>query len=270
MKKENKEPAGNANREETDRRIRQVLEKQADQVQINSIGFQKMNRLVSQRIEEKPNMKKWNVRKVVVMAAAICVVGSITAVAAGKITQTIGSSSHNEAVYDYGQLADMETKLGFTAKAPEKFSNGYAFKSAVPTHEEGRDKDGNTVKKAVNLDLEYAKEGMNPVFISAAGTKMYDEEEAPDQTFSHGAITLNYSCDNYLFLPPDATPSAEDQAKADAGELYISYGSQAEERQQYKSVLWEDEGILYIISSFDTDMSPEEFCQMAGEMIDMK
>lgn len=260
----------NTAHEETDRQIRQALEALADQVQITPAGFQNLCRSVDQRIEEKPKMKKWNVRRVVVAVAAICVLGSITAVAAGKITQTIGSSSHNEEINDYGQLPDMERQLGFTAKAPENFTNGYAFESAVPNHEEGQDADGNTVKQAVNLSLSYQKEGMNPIFISAADTKMYEEEETPDQTFSHGSVTLGYSCDDYLFLPPDAKPSKEDQAKADAGKLYISYGSDAEERRQYKSVLWEDQGISYILSSFDNTMSPEEFCQMAGEMIDMK
>ena len=255
---------------EIDRRIEQALESQADQVQITSAGFQRMSRSVSQRIEEKPKMNKWNVKKIVVMAAAICLVGSITAIAGGKITQTIGSSSHDEEIYDYGKLPDMEKQLGFTAKAPEKFTNGYTFECALPNHEEGRDDEGNTIKQAVNLGLNYQKEGMNPVFMSASGTKMYDEEEAPDQTFTHGSISLGYSCDNYLFLPPDAAPSEEDQAKADAGELYISYGSDKEERRQYQSVSWEDQGISYLLSSFDNNMSPEDFCQMAGEVIDTK
>ena len=63
-------------------------------------------------------MRKWSPRKIMVMAAAVCVIGSMTAVAAGKVTQISSHSSHaNDFTYD--KLGEMEAKLGFTTKAPE-------------------------------------------------------------------------------------------------------------------------------------------------------
>ena len=71
-------------------------------------------------------MRKWSPRKIMVMAAAVCVIGSMTAVAAGKVTQISSHSSHaNDFTYD--KLGEMEAKLGFTTKAPETFSSGFCF-----------------------------------------------------------------------------------------------------------------------------------------------
>ena len=52
-------------------------------------------------------MRKWSARKIVTVAAAVCVLGTITAVAAGKITQTSSHSYHtNDFTYD--KLEEME------------------------------------------------------------------------------------------------------------------------------------------------------------------
>ena len=86
-------------------------------------------------------MRKWSAKKIVVVAAAVCVFGTITAVAAGKIVGIASHSSWNDAVYQYSQVADVEQEIGFEAKVPETFTNGYGFSSALPGGQESRDAD---------------------------------------------------------------------------------------------------------------------------------
>ena len=168
-------------------------------------------------------MRKWNMKRVFVVAAAVCVLGTITAVAAGKVVYTSGGGSHLDD-FTYDKLGEMETKLGYTTNAPEVFSNGYR----------------------------------------------YDEEGQPDQTFDHNGITLNYTRDQYRFVPPDYQVSDEEKAKEAAGELYISYGSDTVTDQVAQSMLWKDGEKVYIITAMDNPMTAQDMARMAGELIDNK
>ena len=77
-----------------------------------------------------------------------------------------------------------------------------------------------------------------------------------------------YRADQYLFVPPDYQVSEEEQARADAGELFVSYGTDQVENQVIKGVTWTDGGISYSMITFDSSLTPEEMVQMAGEVID--
>lgn len=50
----------------------------------------------------------------------------------------------------------------------------------------------------------------------------------------------------------------------------IAYGSDKITDQTLQSLSWEDNGHLYTLFGFDTGLSPEDFYQMAGEIIDGK
>ncbi len=80
--------------------------------------YREMRRSVHRKIEEESGMKKWNMKRVFVVAAAICVLGTITAVAAGKVAYTSGGGSHLDD-FTYDKLGEMETKLGYTTNAPK-------------------------------------------------------------------------------------------------------------------------------------------------------
>ena len=53
-----------------------------------------------------------------------------------------------------------------------------------------------------------------------------------------------------------------------AGELVISYGTDRVIDQTAQTLTWEDNGQFYTLLGFDVEMTPEEFYQMAGEIID--
>ena len=230
--------------------ISHALMKQAGSLQVTFADEERMRCSVHRKIEEESGMKKWNMKRVFVVAAAICVLGTITAVAAGKVAYTSGGGSHLDD-FTYDKLGEMETKLGYTTNAPEVFSNGYRFDMGMPTHQDAMDQDGNVIKSAESFSLHYKK-------------------GQPDQVFEHNGITLNYTRDQYRFVPPDYQASDEEKAKEAAGELYISYGSDTVKDQVAQSMLWKDGEKVYIITAMDNPMTAQDMARMAGELIDNK
>ncbi|MFQ9705223.1 MAG: hypothetical protein ACLR0U_32165 [Enterocloster clostridioformis] len=65
---------------------------------------------------------------------------------------------------------------------------------------------------------------------------------------------------------PDYQVSDEEKAKK-AGELYISYGSDIQDKVA-QSILWKDGEKVYIITAMDNPMTARDMAQMAGELID--
>lgn len=256
--------------EETDERIRQALTRRAEAVQATPEDSRRMIRAVHQKIEEDNRMKKWSAKKIVIVAAAVCMFGTITAVAAGKIAGISGSSDWNDAVYQYSQVADVEKKIGFEAKIPETFANGYGFSSALPGTQASRDAQGNVVESVNDMSVGYKKSGMADITLIVAPARLSDIPPSGDSTFAHGDVTLYYTLTENLFVPPDYQVSEEEQALADAGKLNIGYGSAQVERTKSNMIYWEDGGACYTIISFDNTMTAEEFAGMAGEIIDLK
>lgn len=252
---------------ELEEQIRQTLLRRSESLQVTSGDTERMKRSVHMKIEEASVMRRWNVKKIVVVAAAVCVLGSITAVAAGKITQVTSQSSPLDE-FPYSQLGKEEKKLGLRTKAPEAFSNGYRFDTGVPVARSGKDQDGNVMEKGEDLALTYKKDGQPDVdlYVQNAGT--YEEERKPAEVLDHNGITLGYNSDEYLFVPEDYQVSAAEQAKEDAGKLFISYGTDQVEHKVIQSVSWKDNGLSYNIQTFDNSMSAEDMAQMAGEVID--
>lgn len=141
---------------ELEEQIGRALCSRAESIQVTSADTERMRRSVHRKIEEESGMKKWNMKRVFVVAAAICVLGAITAVAAGKVAYTSGGGSHLDD-FTYDKLGEMETKLGYTTNAPEVFSNGYRFDMGMPTHQDAMDQDGNVIKSAESFSLHYKK-----------------------------------------------------------------------------------------------------------------
>lgn len=96
--------------------------------------------------------------------------------------------------------------------------------------------------------------------IPNASTPNQKEEE-------YNGILLGATEDQYLFLPPDVTPSEEDLKLQDEGKLYISYGSSQEERKVFRNVSWTKDGLQYLLYTYE-DKSLDEMINMAKAYID--
>ena len=211
---------------------------------------------------------KWNWKKAVTVAAAVCVLGSITAVASGRIVSVTSHSYHDEEVTDYKEMEKLAEEQGIPLKAPEAFANGYQFASAVPVYGAGEDESGNTVGQWESLSLTYRKESGPDLFLDADKTQLQEFGEA-DQTFEYEGITMSYAKEHYRMVPPDYQVTEEEQDLIESGGLVISYGTDTVQDQEYQILCWEDGGVSYSLSAFDSGMTAQEMAQMAQEMIEM-
>lgn len=268
--RESKDSGNGARESASDLKIMDALNCEAKGLPVSSWHVENMKRSVHSRIQEGNRMKHYNIKKIIVVTAAVCALGSITAVAAGRIAGVASHSYWSDAFYDFAQVDKMEQELGYIVKAPENFSNGFSFSSGLPKHEEARDESGNVLKKSEGVSINYKKNGMADMTLDIEKADFASSTAQPDQMFSHNGISLNYTQDNYRFVPPNYQVSDEEQAAIDEGKLHVSYGSDKVENRVVQNICWEDEGTAYTFIAFDSTLTSEDFYKMACEVIDAK
>ena len=134
-----------------EKNLKETLNKKSEEIG-GSLADQRIRTRVFEAIEEEKNMKHRNWKKTAVAAAAICILGTMTAVAVGRPAFILSGSSRNEIVRDYGQAVQMQEGYDGRVKSVEGFSNGYTFKEAVPKHEETQDEGKNRLDQGVSMD----------------------------------------------------------------------------------------------------------------------
>jgi len=248
-----------------EKRIRETLEKKSEEACVDTLTTQRIQAKVYGAIEEERNMKNRNWKKIIVAAAAICVLGSITAVAVVRPKYTSSHSNVNEVVRDYDKAAAMQKEFDKSAKFVEKFSNGYEFKEAVPKYDASHDENHNVLETGKSMAFTYAKKGVPDVTLDSSRIT-YPSENADQILALEDGTELKYHRTEHLFLPPDGKPSEEDLKLEAEGKLNIAYGSSEVERKVTVSVTWTQDGVTYCLLSFNENMSADEILQMAKEV----
>lgn len=249
-----------------EREIKAGLEQAAGQVLFTK--QQEMQNL--EQIHQKLNRRRsfsmmGKGKKILIAAAAITVLGVTTAIGAGRVVGYFSSSSNLDSHYPNAEdIKDAEELLGIIPKAPEQFSNGLSYQNGAHHTVEGRDESGTTVTTFAQVDVDYG----NQVTLSIHKIIPTDEYTGePVQTLVVDGIEVRAYLDNYLFLPPDAQPSEADLALEAEGKLAISYGTDSEERNTFGNVIWEEDGLQYMISTFNDGYDSGTLLQMAKEVI---
>ena len=255
-----------------DQELKHYFESAADSVKLDKDAEERILAGAHRQIQErKKNMGIIKKKKAVIIAAAaaVAMLGTITAVGAGTIeglftsvnTQNVDYSSEEE-------IKGAKSVLGAVPKAPDEFSNGLKLEAGYLRPVNGMDASGTVVGSYPSLFVSYGME--ISLFIEKIPDSMKQDAKSPDETAEYNGIALELTADNYLFLPPDAQPSAEDQELEQAGELYISYGTDKEEKKTFEVVSWEEDGLSYMISDFSGEYGFEDLLQMAKEVIDVE
>lgn len=215
---------------------------------LNQIHGQ-IDHLEERRIAMRPSKKQLTV----LIAAAFMAIGSISAIAAGKISYFRSSTSLNESLHT---AADTEQEaariLGVAVDIPEKLSDTLVFQQSNNTDVEALDADGAVMGTYPEISAMY---GDGEVTFSISKKNQWDAQadDSPcDVQETYQDVEIRGSSDLYLFLPPDAKPSEEDARLEAAGELFIGYGSSEEQRQVCHYVSWEQNGLCYSLLNFDT------------------
>lgn len=226
-------------------------------------------RLAWQEKKEAISMKKSGMKKTVVAAALACALTGTVCMAAEKFSgYYIGSSTPFTEVTDYAGIEKLEKKTSIDVNAPERFENGFAFDSANVSEIAEADAQGNVVGDSFQEIMITYKNGDESVDYSVSEKeKEYTEEElARMQDMEADGVTYHFSQSDYLFIPAGYEPTAEEKQAQEAGELFISEGSDEREEKVYKSISWNADGQGHMLFGADLDMSAEELLEMAKQV----
>ncbi len=244
------------------------------QAEVSSAEFTKeaedriLDRIHCQISERRIVMRLSKKKTGVILAAAMIVLGAATAIGAGRIAYTSGGTNLNEGIRSISQLTgEAKKQLGQAPKLAESFSDGSAFQVGYVTEVDAWDEMGNRVGTYPEVQVNYSGNKDLMLSISKPIGGEYSSSGDYDRTENYEGIVLKGKADNYLFLPPDEEPSEADKSLEQAGKLMISYGSQTEERQCFKSVSWTEDGLLYLLHTFE-DVDMGQMMAMAKEVID--
>ncbi|MCI8335927.1 MAG: hypothetical protein HFI72_01990 [Peptococcaceae bacterium] len=90
-------------------------------------------------------------------------------------------------------------------------------------------------------------------------------------TLANGeSIDYHYAKDHYKFVPVNYEVTPEDQAAMDAGELFISYGSDAVEDCYMTNLTWVKDGMKYNLCGQDLALDQDGMVKMAEEVMSQK
>ncbi len=225
---------------------------------------------IHKKLKKRSNFMKFRKNKLAAAFTAmvvITVLGTVTAVAAGKITGLVSGSDKN--VNSITELRELsKTQMKVSPKIPDNFTNGMAFVKGAITQVKGVDENNNQV---ITYTEAYAEYGENPQVTLASHVHQDEisEGDQPGQKEVYQGVELNSVETQYVFLPEGQEPSEEDKKLQEEGKLMISYGSDQEERKLFKSVIWSENGIDYLLFTYE-NVELNSLTAMAKEVIDTK
>lgn len=251
--------------------INQTLHDRAEAVSMSEAGKDRIYQAISDSSKEDYRMKINGKRKLAAAVAVMCLLGSMAALGAGRITGY--RTGHNADEPEFASYADMNKapeKAGFPVKAVEQFDNGFTFEKAFLLNVDAYEEGGQVVDTFPQVSVQYEKDGLSVVLDIEKQRPEYEESTTGNPVdISYGDLTLTYREDHYKFVPPDYELTEEDQKAIDSGELYVSYGSSQVEYKDFHFLEWQEQEVSYLLMSYgDGALGQEELTQMAQQVID--
>lgn len=261
----------NRDRKEMDKRIGRVLQESIREIPWSEQQEREGLRAVHAAMEERRMKMRFQGRKMVAAAAVIlALTGTITAAAAGKITGLFSSTNKTDAVTSAGELEEKGKKeVGEELFVADALADGSRFQEGYVTEIQAVDDGGNTVGTYPEISIQYGDYFFSVIRESDREIMDGNQKDASAADYEewYEGICLTGREDDYLFLPPDQKPSEEDKSREGAGELYISYGAEKEERCVYKNMMWEKDGLSYTMVT-SADKTLEEMAELAKAYMD--
>lgn len=253
--------------EKLDQILRQTLSPEIPDERLNRNLKRKME--TAKAAEREGTMKRFNMKKAFILAAACCLlVGTVGVASSGKITSLVSGFYHKE-FKSFEQLSEAETSAGFSIKAVESFQNGYTFSNMCVSDTKGLDEDGNTLEHYKEINIQYKKLGGDDLnFYAMPASFAHDQERrAADQTVSINGIEVKYYVDTYKWVPAGYECTEQDEENMKRDDYYISEGADEISENKVTSAVWIQDGVRYSILNIHGATAANVLFEMAGEII---
>lgn len=226
--------------------------------------------------KEKCKMKRKSLKRGLIIAAAVLVLGAGAFASSGRITFVTGSSSSRPDYTNLPPSEQLEENIGFAPKLIEEFSNGYTFDNAsklnneIVTYEDDKkiavaNENGNS--KYSSISSRYTN-GDDYIILSAQ-LSGYDDSTSEEREIYNG-ISLKYTSYTGKFVPPNYEKTEQDLKDEADGKIIFSYGSDDVEIIEIQGVSWIQDGISYNITAMDSPLDADGLTDMAKELIDFE
>ena len=203
-------------------------------------------------------------RRIPFIAIAAAFLLGITALAAGGFVS--GWFSGHAETYEELNARQYARKEGYEPIHIQSFSNGYSYSRGYVVTNQINDADLGEVDTFQSTTFEYQKGGYQLLFTQ-------ERSEFPVNKFgslfeTHSGIELWYYSYTNKFVPEGYEPSESDKAAEAEGKLILTYGPDEISMVTVSSLSWCKDGINYNLMQMDGELSAEELCVMAKEIID--
>ena len=223
-----------------------------------------------ERIE---HMKRKRIFTIALAAALILALGA-AAYAISGIPRSTGTH-HMPRVAEYTSLSDLpkiEKDVGYPVTAPERFSNGYAFKGLRVNGQAVFGEDNEVLREYYGVSVTYTKDGerdlyleLSPVLRLEGGTPPRE----PGERRELNGVELRLNLDHYKFVPADYEKTPDDLANEAAGHYFLSYGEDEIQEREIASVEFELGDVVYLLMDMDADAAAlDTLARMAQEVIE--
>lgn len=230
--------------------------------------------------KENTKMKKFTVKKGLILAAAISIlaIGSAAVATQGTIRSISGNSTSFPNYKTIPAAETLQKDIGITPKIVSEFSNGYAFDGAVKVNNSIDDIEENTRTTVVDdngkemkyksISVKYTKDG-GRITLDADPAE-YNMDKNTEETENYNGVSIRYNAFTNKFVPGDYQQTEQDIKDEAEGKYVFSYGTDDIEIHEVQGVTWIQDGIKYHINAMDSLLGQEELIAMAKEIIDFK
>ena len=251
--------------ENMDKRIRETLLKSCDEIFASQRLKQQIDESIS--LKEEKSMKTISMKKVIigVAAASLLLSGAVFAGHTAYMAAGVPSMPEYES---YAQISEAETRLGYAADHVETFRNGYSFAGASIGTDYAYDENGQRLYSYEEMDIDYKKEGEPSLCLTIEKhvESLYGDI-VPEEVRTCDGITIGYWKEEFSVVDTDyvVTKKELEEMKAADADISIEWNENTAETSHH--VMWEKEGICYMLFGFDVTLSPDEMMDMAEEII---
>jgi len=207
--------------------------------------------------------RRRRILRTTLIAAVLVMLLSVTVYAAGG---GLGGlfTYQDESWTSLDRLPRAEKKIGLDMIVPEEFSNGFRFEKMAITMTDEINETGEVVESYPSLSVHYGHAGESVRLEIMADRPQphngsWEQREIDDVTLWCEDFTL-------MVVPEGYRPTEEELARAERGELMISYGSDEVQIMSSSFVQFTLDGGLYSLLNMD-GMRVDELADMAAEII---
>jgi len=212
------------------------------------------------------NMKRG---RVIILAAAICLILGTVAFAAGIGGYITSTTNPMKAETNYDRIDKIAEKAGFTFHSVESFSNGFEFESINISDCKNVDEEGNA-ETYQSVSIDYINGEGRKLALNITPAEFAGEDEALAESYDLNGRNCSYGIQPMKLLPQDYIMSEEEKLQQADGSVWFSTGDHVQEVTEltWHIMNWSDEENFYSLSTDEIEFTGEEMFAMAKEIME--